>query len=147
MKLHVKYKGLIFFAAFMNLFAVLFSFLVFDRHSNVPMTVGKVPLLLLVVNLFLLFSNWLSPTPRLLELDEQAKTVTYALLFSKQLIVVPYARIETEWIIRSGGKHGPVHVWNCYIDGRKTFSLSENSYGWTDDQLQVFYNALPKRRS
>jgi hypothetical protein len=145
MKLRVKYGGLFFYAAFINVFAVFFSFAVFDRHSHIPMTAGKVPFLLLAVNLFLLFSNWLSPTPRLLELDEQAKTFTYALLFSKQQIVVPYARIETEWITRDGGKHGPTKVWNCYIDGRKIFSLSENSYGWTDDQLNVLHNALPKR--
>lgn len=145
MKLRVKYWGLFFYAAFMNLFAVFLSFEVFGRHSHVTMTAGKIPWLLLAVNLLLLFSNWVSPTPRLFVLDEQAKTLTYALLFSTQQVVVHYSQIETEWITRSGGKHGPVRVWNCYIDGRKTFSLSEDSYGWIDDQLNILYDALPKR--
>jgi hypothetical protein len=145
MKLRVTYWGLFFYAAFINLLAVFLSFQIFDRHSHVTMTVGKVPFVVLAVSLFLLFFNWLSPTPRLFELDEKAKTLTYAFLFDTQRVVVHYSRIETEWITRSGGKHGPVKVWKCYIDGRQTFSLSEDSYGWTDDQLNVLYEALPKR--
>jgi hypothetical protein len=147
MRLRINYWGLFFYAAFMNLFAVFFTFAACGRHDHLPMTASKIPFLLLGVNLLLLFLNLLSPTPRLIEVDVQAKTLTYALLFSKQKVVVHYSRIETEWITRRGGKYGPVKVWNCYIDSRKIFSLSEDSYGWPKDQLAMLHDLLPKRHA
>jgi hypothetical protein len=122
-----------------NLAMLFLSQVSCGRHHQV--SAAGLPLFLLIINIcfFLLFI--IQPPPRFIQVDKEAGTITYALLFRRQKVVLEYSRVWSEFTTR-GSRTGPKKVWSLSLDDKELFFVPIGYTGWTEKQLFDLNNLI-----
>ncbi|WP_208131710.1 hypothetical protein [Hymenobacter sp. BT559] len=95
-------------------------------------------------NLLLFFGGLADQPLRFIKIDKQADSVTYALLFHSSQ-TVSYTRLQSEWITKKRVSRFGTRTENILsfkLSDQEIFSLSENSFGWSKEQLDHIHEAV-----
>ena len=104
------------------------------RHRTV--SDDGLPAYLLAFNASFLLYYLLQPPLRFIEVDKQAGTVTYALLFRLRPVVLDYSRVWSEFTTRPS-RTGARKVWSLFLDDKELFFVPLVASGWTKSQFEA----------
>ena len=132
MKFNIEYKPLLLNLLFVNLAMLLLSQFSFGRNHQV--SEANLPVLILLINACFLLLFILQPPPRFIQVNKEAGTVIYMLLFRQQQVILDYSHVWSEFTTR-GSRFGPQKVWSLFLDGKELFFVPMNYTGWSEEKL------------
>lgn len=139
MRFKIEYRPLFLNLLLINLAMVLLSQVSCGRHHQV--SEADLPVVLLFINAGFLLLFIIQPPPRFIQVDKEAFTITYALLFRTRSVVLDYNRVWSEFTTRSS-RTGPKKVWSLFLDEQELFFVSIGYTGWTEQQLIALNNLI-----
>ena len=130
---------------FVNLFVLVLALLGYVFVDPEVMRVFlrvSLPLLGVFVSGVVVLILAINAPPTFIQVDKQAKTVTYARFLRLRTVVLEYRRVRGEFTTRYVSRAGRVRGWALFQGNYELFFVVFTSSGWTEAQLRAVHSQL-----